>query len=109
MPAPKPATVFPELALAAAGKDLAATIAGPTEFFGGLLLSPSPTLRHFLLDLPPMLDDGVLVATGKAVDGRLEFVLPGLGRLPFAVHGQALVLHAGRITASEVVTLTPTK
>lgn len=107
---PKPAAVVePELALAQQGKDLAATIAGPQEFYAGLLLAADPTMRHFLVDLPPLLDQGILFAVGKTANWRLEFVVPGLGDLPFPVHGQAIVLQGGTITASEVVTIDPAK
>lgn len=103
---PRPAAVVePELALSAQGKDLAATIAGPQEFYAALLLSADSAMRHFLVDLPPMLDQGLVFAVGKTASWRLEFVVPGLGDLPFPVHGQAIVLQQGTVTASEVVTI----
>lgn len=103
----------PELTLSALDVDLVAEITLPGSFFGGLLLATDPTLRYFFVDLPGMLDQGVLVATGKTDSGRLEFTIPGLAGLELEtmgleLFGQALAIQDA-ILASEVVQFAPAK
>lgn len=45
------------------------TVSGPSEpFLGGVLLSLSPDLMHFLVDLPPLLADSVVLGVAVGQD-----------------------------------------
>lgn len=111
IPVPQPAVL--ELAMSSQDKDLIAEIALPGSFVGGLLLATDPTMRYFLTGLPGMLDQGVLVATGKTETGHLELRVPGIAGLQHEIlglelFGQALAIQ-GVVFASEVEQFGPAK
>src|SRR5262245_58879219 len=58
-----------DLVLSFGAKSLDATVEGPeSTYLGMVLLSTSPAQRYYLVDLPPMLADAVVMGIGKAHD-----------------------------------------
>jgi hypothetical protein len=75
----------------------------PAPFVGVVLASLSPDLRHFVVDLPPLLDQSLVLAFGATSSQRFhaavsEFVFPA--GLP--VYVQGVTLTETGVFASEV-------
>ncbi|MCA8964984.1 MAG: hypothetical protein H6838_15490 [Planctomycetes bacterium] len=70
-------------------------------FFGGVIASLSPQLRHFLVDLPPLLDNAAVLGVGL-VDYRFDVTIPVRVIPPgLFIYVQGVVL-GDEITATDV-------
>lgn len=86
----------PTLSIEPVGPALQFTVSGPqTPFFGGVLLSLSPTLSHYFQGLPPLLSDFVVLGVGFAEKDYSVKVLEHL--LP-----PGIMLYAQGVVADEV-------
>ncbi len=73
------------------------TVGGPASpFVGAVILSLSPELRHFLVDLPPLLGDFAVLGVGVA---ETKYV----ATLPVAAVPPGLVVYAQGVVLIDVV------
>ena len=68
-------------------------------------LSTSPALRYYILDLPPMLADAVVMGIGKAHDQVLQLSIPWRAGDAFTIYGQAVILGSEGCLTSGLVPL----
>jgi hypothetical protein len=101
---PPPALADLELSLGA--KRLDATVEGPeSTYLGMVLLSTSPAMRYYLVDLPPMLADAVVMGIGKANDQVLHLSIPWQAGGGFTIYGQAVIFGSEGFLTSGLVVL----
>lgn len=98
-----PLIALPRLELTATDMAFAARIEASTEYFGLVLLADSPQVQHFLVDLPPLLVNPVVMGMGKSIGGVLKFSLPRPPDLDFTVYGQAVILDHRGLSSTEPV------
>jgi hypothetical protein len=92
LPAPaEPARVDLDLSLAERAIVGRITVAESEDYFGAVLLSTSPDLAHFLVNLPPLLADSIVLGFGRAENGVLQIEGPQAVHPPITIYGQAVV------------------
>src|SRR5262245_27292377 len=94
------------LKLSFGAKSLDATVEGPeSTYLGMVLLSTSPAQRYYLVNLPPMLADAVVMGIGKANDQVLHLSIPWHDSGAFTIYGQAVILGSEGFLTSGLVVL----
>jgi hypothetical protein len=79
---------------------------GTSPFLGVVLLSLSSDLQHFLVDLPPLLDQAVILDYGLAVGGIYSAAIPETLLPPgIMIYAQGVAIAEFGILASEVDSL----
>jgi len=77
------------------------TVDDSPEFFAAVLLSASPEQAHYLVNLPPLLADFVVLGIGQARGGQVRIVGPQGNHPALTIYGQAVVFDEA-LDASEV-------
>ncbi|MBL8753099.1 MAG: hypothetical protein JNK15_07335 [Planctomycetes bacterium] len=79
-------------------------VAAPApQFVGIVIVSGVPDLVHFLVDLPPLLDQAIVADFGLAVNGVYTSVLPDIAFPPgMSIYAQGVALGEFGILASGV-------
>ena len=87
--------------------NILAIIRSPTpDFVGAVLFSKSDQLSYYLVDLPPLLTDGVMLMIGSSEVTTLKLFLPQtLPAIP--VYAQAVVYDGKAFASSDVVLVEP--
>lgn len=104
VPQPEPPLfALPRLELTATEASFDARIEASTEFIALVLLADSSQLQYFLVDLPPMLVDAVVMGVGKSKGGAVEFSLPRPKGIDFSVYGQAVIFDHRGLTSTDPI------
>lgn len=98
----------PVLAIKFNEGNIVAKVTGPSpDFLGAVIVSDREELTHFLVVLPPLLSNFVILGVGQAQNGSLDLVVPH-GPLPpveLKIFAQGVTLDAGVLASSDVQTL----
>jgi hypothetical protein len=112
-PSPQPATdpvpepplgYVPGLQVYWGEASFAAVVSGPSEFFGIVLVSPTDSMQHFFVGLPPILADAVVLGSGFAKDSWFVVEVARQPGPKIQLWAQALVIDVhGALSSSPVV------
>ncbi|MGE3175747.1 MAG: hypothetical protein AB7O97_24195 [Planctomycetota bacterium] len=93
----------PQLRLAYKTETFVAVVDALDDAPVAVLLSLSPELTHYLVDLPPLLSNPLILGVVPATGGQAEFVLPRPAQ-EVPVYGQALVFMERLLVSDIAVT-----
>ena len=109
LPAGPPDDVGPGLQIALVKTAIVANVTATTslDFLGAVIVSDSDVLRHYLVGLPPLLGNFVVLGVGVAANGSLTVSAPAppLPAVASKIFAQAVTLDAAGIVSSDVETL----